>query len=168
MSWKAITLTCFTMRNGPSFWWSNFFDGLVVLMCYCWSQTWSPTFQLGCFFQCSSTLFLYRFCVFSRLNISWIWAYSQLGYHFFNTRLKDLAYDDFISLMALLLLKPGPQPLSWLFFSMCMNILFISPLCLFKVKYKLNLNKVNIYCFIFLEIKCIIWMLKWFFGMEIF
>jgi len=71
LSWKTTTLICLQMKNGPSLWWSNFLDSLVILICCHWSQTWSSTLKLGCFFQCSSTFSLYCLCVFSKLNRSW-------------------------------------------------------------------------------------------------
>jgi hypothetical protein len=39
------------MRNGPSFWWSNFYDSLVVLIYCCQNQTWSPTLKLVVLFN---------------------------------------------------------------------------------------------------------------------
>ncbi len=59
------------MRNGPNLWWSNFSNSLVVLICCHWSQTWSLTLKLGCFFRCSSTFSLYCLCIFSKLDRSW-------------------------------------------------------------------------------------------------
>ncbi len=73
-NWKVMALICFTMKNGPSLWWFNFFDGLVVLKCCHWSQTQSSTSKLGCFFRCSSTLSVYCLYASSRLGIGWIWT----------------------------------------------------------------------------------------------
>ncbi len=39
LSWKAMALICFIMRNGPNIWWSNFYNGFVVKICCHWSQT---------------------------------------------------------------------------------------------------------------------------------
>ncbi len=74
LNWKTMALICFTMKNGPSLWWFNFYNGLVVLICCCRNQIRSATLKLGCYFLCSSTFSLYRLWVSSRLNTTWAWT----------------------------------------------------------------------------------------------